>query len=46
MVTPDRALPGRDEPLQVIRPHIVLDTPIVPPFPEQVVVRDGLLLGR
>ena len=29
--------------------HLVLDTPIVPPFPdgtERIVVRDGLLLGR
>jgi peptide-methionine (S)-S-oxide reductase len=47
-VTPDQALPGRDEPIQVTRPHLVLDTPIVPPFPdgfEQVVVGMGCFWG-
>jgi peptide-methionine (S)-S-oxide reductase len=34
MVAPDEALPGRDEP--IVRPgrHLVLGTPLAPPFPE------------
>jgi peptide-methionine (S)-S-oxide reductase len=34
MVGPDEALPGRDEP--IVRPgrHLVLGTPLAPPFPE------------
>jgi peptide-methionine (S)-S-oxide reductase len=34
MVTPEEALPGRDEP--IVRPgrHLVLGTPLAPPFPE------------
>jgi peptide-methionine (S)-S-oxide reductase len=32
--TPDQALPGRDTPMPVVEPHVVLGTPIVPPFPE------------
>jgi len=32
--TPDQALPGRDTPIPVVEPHVVLGTPIVPPFPE------------
>jgi peptide-methionine (S)-S-oxide reductase len=34
MVTPDRALPGRDEPMPVTADHLVLGTKITPPFPE------------
>ena len=34
MVEPKDALPGRDEPLPVVEPHLVLGTPIVPPFPD------------
>jgi peptide-methionine (S)-S-oxide reductase len=34
MVTEDRALPGRDESLAVPAAHLVLGTPLVPPFPE------------
>jgi peptide-methionine (S)-S-oxide reductase len=33
MVTPDRALPGRETPIPVTAPHLVLGTPLVPPFP-------------
>jgi len=28
------ALPGRESPMPVVEPHVVLGTPIVPPFPE------------
>jgi peptide-methionine (S)-S-oxide reductase len=31
---PGSALPGRDTPMPVVEPHVVLGTPIVPPFPE------------
>jgi peptide-methionine (S)-S-oxide reductase len=34
MVEPDRALPGRDEPMRVPARHEVLGTPLQPPFPE------------
>jgi peptide-methionine (S)-S-oxide reductase len=34
MVTPDRALPGRDESMPVTEPHLVLGTRLTPPFPE------------
>jgi peptide-methionine (S)-S-oxide reductase len=34
MVEPDRALPGRDEPMPVPARHEVLGTPLAPPFPE------------
>jgi peptide-methionine (S)-S-oxide reductase len=34
MVEPDRALPGRDEPMPVPARHEVLGTPLMPPFPE------------
>jgi peptide-methionine (S)-S-oxide reductase len=34
MVSPDEALPGRDEPIPVPGVHEVLGTPLVPPFPE------------
>lgn len=33
---PDKALPGRDEPLDVIDEHAVLATPIKPPFPDEM----------
>ena len=31
--TADTALPGRDAPIPVTRTHLVVDTPMVPPFP-------------
>ena len=34
MVTPEDALPGRDEPMRVPARHEVLGTPLEPPFPE------------
>ena len=34
MVTPDRALPGRAQSMQVPARHLVLGTPLEPPFPE------------
>ena len=34
MIEPDRALPGRDEPMPVPARHEVLGTPLMPPFPE------------
>jgi peptide-methionine (S)-S-oxide reductase len=34
MVTPDQALPGRDEPMPVAPRHTVLDSPLAPPYPE------------
>jgi peptide-methionine (S)-S-oxide reductase len=34
MVSPDRALPGRDEAMPVPDRHLVLGTPLVPPFPD------------
>ena len=34
MVTPDAALPGRAEPMQVPARHAVLGTPLEPPFPD------------
>jgi peptide-methionine (S)-S-oxide reductase len=34
MVSPDRALPGREAALAVPERHLVLGTPLVPPFPE------------
>jgi peptide-methionine (S)-S-oxide reductase len=48
MVTPEEALPGRDEPMRVPAKHDVLGTPIAPPFPdglEQVVVGMGCFWG-
>ena len=48
MITPDEALPGRDTPVQVHPEHVVLGTPIVPPFPdgtEQIVVAMGCFWG-
>ncbi len=34
MPTPEEALPGRDTPILVPGRHLVLGTPIGPPFPE------------
>jgi peptide-methionine (S)-S-oxide reductase len=34
MVAPDHALPGRDLPIGGLGRHLVLGTPITPPFPE------------
>ena len=34
MVTAERVLPGRDEPMRGLVPHLVLGTSITPPFPE------------
>lgn len=48
MVAPEQALPGRDEPMPGLGPHLVLGTPIVPPFPdgsEQLVVGMGCFWG-
>ncbi len=33
MVTADRALPGRHDPMRITEPHLVLGKPITPPFP-------------
>ena len=48
MVSPEEALPGRDEPMPVPERHEVLGTPLVPPFPdgmEQLVVGMGCFWG-
>jgi peptide-methionine (S)-S-oxide reductase len=48
MVTPEDALPGRDEQMPVPARHEVLGTPIAPPFPdglEQTVVGMGCFWG-
>ena len=48
MIADDEALPGRDTPIPVVARHLVLGTPIVPPFPdglEQVVVGMGCFWG-
>jgi len=34
MVAPEKALPGRDEPISVPPRHEVLDAPLAPPFPD------------
>ncbi|HVL99494.1 MAG TPA: peptide-methionine (S)-S-oxide reductase MsrA [Egibacteraceae bacterium] len=44
----DQALPGRDTPMGVTRPHAVLGTPLTPPFPathEQAVFAMGCFWG-
>jgi peptide-methionine (S)-S-oxide reductase len=46
--TPETAVPGRDAPMPVTARHLVLDTPIVPPFPdgfERIVVGMGCFWG-
>ena len=48
MVDPERALPGRDEPMRVPARHDVLGNPIAPPFPdgfEQAVFGMGCFWG-
>ena len=48
MSTAETALPGRERPIVVARPHLVLDTPLVPPFPEgleRIVVGMGCFWG-
>jgi len=48
MVSPEDALPGRDTPLPVPDRHVVLGTPLEPPFPagmEQLVVGMGCFWG-
>ncbi len=48
MPTADTALPGRDATMPVVARHLVLDTPIVPPFPdgfERIVVGMGCFWG-
>jgi peptide-methionine (S)-S-oxide reductase len=35
MITPDEALPGRDDPMPVPSRHEVLGTPLTPPFPDE-----------
>jgi len=48
MPTPESALPGREMPMRVVARHLVLDTPIVPPFPdglERIVVGMGCFWG-
>ena len=48
MVTPEDALSGRSEPLRVPDRHVVLGTPLQPPFPagtEQLVVGMGCFWG-
>ena len=48
MPTADTALPGRDAAMSIIARHLVLDTPIVPPFPdgfERLVVGMGCFWG-
>jgi peptide-methionine (S)-S-oxide reductase len=40
MVTPDAALPGRSEPMQVPTRHAVLGTPLEPPFPDGLEVAE------
>jgi peptide-methionine (S)-S-oxide reductase len=48
MPAPETALPGRDTPVPVVARHLVLDTPIVPPFPEgleRIVVGMGCFWG-
>ena len=48
MVTPEDALSGRSEPLRVPDRHVVLETPLQPPFPaamEQIVVGLGCFWG-
>jgi peptide-methionine (S)-S-oxide reductase len=48
MIDPERALPGRDAPMQIPARHEVLGTPIGPPFPEgfeRIVVGMGCFWG-
>ena len=48
MPSADTALPGRETTMPVVAKHLVLDTPITPPFPdgfEQIVVGMGCFWG-
>ena len=48
MVSPEQALPGRPDPMRVPERHVVLGTPLQPPFPagmEQLVVGMGCFWG-
>ena len=48
LVTADEALPGRDTPMRVPDAHLVLGTPLVPPFPEgfeSIVIGMGCFWG-
>ena len=48
MITPDRALPGRDATMPVAAAHLVLGTPMTPPFPDglqRLVVGMGCFWG-
>jgi peptide-methionine (S)-S-oxide reductase len=48
MPSTESALPGHDEPMARLGPHLVLGTPIVPPFPEgfeEIVVGMGCFWG-
>ena len=48
MSTAETALPGPERPIVVARPHLVLDTPLQPPFPdgmERIVVGMGCFWG-
>ena len=48
MVEEKNALPGRDDTMAVPQRHAVLDTPIIPPFPEgyeRIVVGMGCFWG-
>ncbi|GAA4076362.1 peptide-methionine (S)-S-oxide reductase MsrA [Actinomadura miaoliensis] len=43
MVSPEKALPGREEPIPVPPRHEVLDAPLAPPYPEGSVVAEFAL---
>jgi peptide-methionine (S)-S-oxide reductase len=48
MPTADTALPGRDSAMPIVARHLVLDTPMTPPFPdgfERIVVGMGCFWG-
>ena len=42
MISPDKALPGRDTVMSIAPTHVVLGTPLVPPFPAGI---EHLYLG-
>ncbi|WP_026414239.1 peptide-methionine (S)-S-oxide reductase MsrA [Actinomadura oligospora] len=43
MVAPEKALPGRDEPMPVPSRHEVLGTPLTPPYPDHAEIADFAL---